>query len=71
VVPDGLRDLANVVLTPHVSGLSERSISRMTRHATDSVLRVLAHEPPPDSVVNPAALDHPRHRLPAPTLAAP
>jgi D-3-phosphoglycerate dehydrogenase len=68
-VPADLRGLANVVLTPHVGGLSERSIARMTRDATDSVLSVLAGAPPPGAVVNPAALDHPRHRAAATTFA--
>jgi phosphoglycerate dehydrogenase-like enzyme len=70
-VPVGLRNLANVVLTPHVGGLSDRSIARMTRDATDSVLRVLAGDPWDESIVNPAALHHPRHRVPAATLATP
>jgi phosphoglycerate dehydrogenase-like enzyme len=64
-VPTRLRDRPNVVLTPHVGGLSERSIIRMTRAATDSVLSVLAGTAPPHSVMNPAALDHPRHRAAA------
>jgi phosphoglycerate dehydrogenase-like enzyme len=59
-VPVGLRSLPNVVLTPHVGGLSERSIGRMTRDATDCVMKVLAGAPARDSVVNPIALDHPR-----------
>jgi phosphoglycerate dehydrogenase-like enzyme len=66
-VPSTLRDLPNVVLTPHIGGLSERSISRMTHDATRSVLAVLAGTAVPDSVVNPAALGHRRH---ATTLAA-
>lgn len=36
-----LLDLPNVVLTPHVGGLSARSIAEMTRRATASVLEVL------------------------------
>jgi phosphoglycerate dehydrogenase-like enzyme len=70
-VPAVLRSLPNVVLTPHVGGLSDRSIRRMTRDATGSVLDVLAGSPLPSSVVNPAAFDHPRQRAPSPALATP
>jgi phosphoglycerate dehydrogenase-like enzyme len=70
-VPAGLRGLTNVILTPHVGGLSERSIERMTREATDCVLRVLGGAPAPDAVVNPAALGHARQRRAAYTVAAP
>jgi D-3-phosphoglycerate dehydrogenase len=71
-VPAALRSLDNVVLTPHVGGLSERSIARMTRDATDSVLRILAGAPARDpSVVNPTALAHPRHRRASVNLATP
>jgi phosphoglycerate dehydrogenase-like enzyme len=38
--------LPNVVLTPHVAGLSERSVREMTRRATDAVLAVLAGREP-------------------------
>jgi phosphoglycerate dehydrogenase-like enzyme len=41
-----LRELPNVVLSPHVGGLSERSIQEMTRRATDAVLDVLAGREP-------------------------
>jgi phosphoglycerate dehydrogenase-like enzyme len=54
--PGGLAELPNVVLTPHVGGLSERSIRQMTALATDCVLRVLAGEPDPAWVANPAVL---------------
>jgi phosphoglycerate dehydrogenase-like enzyme len=38
--------LPNVVLTPHVGGVSERSVGEMTRRATDAVLAVLAGRRP-------------------------
>jgi phosphoglycerate dehydrogenase-like enzyme len=48
-----LLGLANVVLTPHVAGLSERSVAEMTRRATDAVLAALAGEEPPGLVRRP------------------
>jgi phosphoglycerate dehydrogenase-like enzyme len=55
-VPDGLTGLANVVLTPHIGGLSERSIARMTERATDHVLAVLDGRPDRECVANPEVL---------------
>jgi phosphoglycerate dehydrogenase-like enzyme len=39
--PTRLRELPNVILSPHVAGLSDRSVREMTRHATNAVLDVL------------------------------
>jgi phosphoglycerate dehydrogenase-like enzyme len=47
--------LRNVVLSPHVGGISERSVAEMTRRATASVLDVLQGRTPRD-VANPEAL---------------
>jgi phosphoglycerate dehydrogenase-like enzyme len=47
--------LPNVILTPHVAGLSERSVEEMTRRATAAVLDVLAGRVPAN-LVNPEAL---------------
>ncbi|WP_053226448.1 phosphoglycerate dehydrogenase [Solirubrobacter soli] len=47
-----LRALPNVVLSPHVAGLSDRSIHEMTRRATDVVLDVLAGREPADRVAS-------------------
>lgn len=52
----GLAGLPNVVLTPHIGGLSERSIALMTERATDHVLAVLAGRPERDGIANPAVL---------------
>jgi phosphoglycerate dehydrogenase-like enzyme len=51
--------LRNVVLTPHVGGLSERSIREMTARATRSVLDVL-HGRTPRDLANPAVVAHRR-----------
>jgi phosphoglycerate dehydrogenase-like enzyme len=55
-IPAAIRALPGVTLTPHVGGLSERSIRQMTALATDCVLRVLGGEPDPAWVANPAVL---------------
>ncbi len=55
--PDGseLIDLPNVLLSPHIGGLSHRAISAMTEMATTTVLAVLRGELPP-VVINRDAL---------------
>ncbi|MGH2744111.1 MAG: phosphoglycerate dehydrogenase [Gammaproteobacteria bacterium] len=50
-----LRKLPNVVLSPHIAGLSHASIALMTRQATKSILDTLAGRVTP-AVRNPAAL---------------
>jgi phosphoglycerate dehydrogenase-like enzyme len=50
-----LRALPNVVFTPHLGGVSERSVAEMTAQATDAVLAVLGGRVP-EGLVNPAAL---------------
>lgn len=48
--------LPNVVLSPHIAGLSEQSIEQMLSRATASVLDVLAGRTPAD-LANPEVLD--------------
>jgi phosphoglycerate dehydrogenase-like enzyme len=50
---------SRVVVTPHVAGLSDRSVDEMTRRATASVIEVLSDRRPRD-VANPAVFEHPR-----------
>jgi phosphoglycerate dehydrogenase-like enzyme len=50
-----LMDLPNVVVSPHVGGISTASLAEMTRRATESVIAVLAGGVP-DGLVNPAIL---------------
>jgi phosphoglycerate dehydrogenase-like enzyme len=55
-VPRVLADLSNVVLTPHIGGLSERSIASMTERATSHVLDALRGAPDASAVAKPAVL---------------
>lgn len=48
-----LMDLPNVVVSPHVGGLSTTSVAEMTRRATESVIDVLAGRVP-QGLANPA-----------------
>jgi len=47
---------SNVTFTPHIGGLSDRSIARMTEQATESVLAVLAGRPDRRTIANPDVL---------------
>ena len=49
----GLIDLPNVVLSPHIGGLSTRAIAEMSQRATRSVLHVLRGEHSPDAINEP------------------
>ena len=48
-------ELRNVVLSPHIAGISELSVEQMVQQATAAVLDVLAGRTP-DGLVNPEAL---------------
>jgi D-3-phosphoglycerate dehydrogenase len=50
-----LRDLPTVIMSPHIAGLSHRSIEAMTQQATRAVLDVLAGRLP-EHPVNPEAM---------------
>lgn len=54
----------NVILTPHMAGLSDGSMLRMGTGAAEEALRVLAGALPVN-LCNPEALDHYRQRFPA------
>jgi len=54
-----LRGLPNVVLTPHMGGVSERSVAEMTRRAVDAVLAALDGRAP-EGLVNGDVRVHPR-----------
>lgn len=56
--------LPNVIVTPHVAGISVRAQDAMLAMAVDSVLDVLAGRLPP-GIVNPDVLEGPRSRPPA------
>jgi lactate dehydrogenase-like 2-hydroxyacid dehydrogenase len=49
-VPEGLRDLPNVVLTPHIASATVETREAMTRVLVDNVLAFLRGEPLPNAV---------------------
>ncbi|MEQ8966947.1 MAG: phosphoglycerate dehydrogenase [Azospirillaceae bacterium] len=53
--PAAFEGIPNLVLSPHLGGLSHESIARMTASATDSVLAVLSGRLP-ETAINAAAL---------------
>ncbi len=50
-----LRELENVVMTPHIAGQTEEAMVRMSTGAAENILRVLRGEMP-DNIVNPEVL---------------
>lgn len=56
-----LLELPNVLVSPHIAGLSTGSIRRMTAEATRNLLDVLRGRPRPEVVANPDVLGHRRY----------
>jgi phosphoglycerate dehydrogenase-like enzyme len=56
-IPPALFVLPNLILTPHIGGLSERSVASMTERATSHVLDALSGAPDAAVVANSAVLD--------------
>ncbi|HYM09811.1 MAG TPA: phosphoglycerate dehydrogenase, partial [Bryobacterales bacterium] len=54
-----LRPLENVVLTPHIAGITHQASERIAQRTFDNVQAYAARRAPPD-LVNPAAADRPR-----------
>lgn len=57
-VSPALAELGNVVLSPHVGGLSERSVATMTEQATEHVLQALQGRLDPAALANPDVSEH-------------
>ena len=53
-----LRDLDNVLLSPHCAGVSKKAVSLMLNRCVDSILEIKeGRKPPSDLLLNPAVLD--------------
>ena len=59
-----LLTLPNVVLTPHLAGLSTTSVAEMTARAATSVVDVVQGREPAD-LANPSVSTHPFRRFPS------
>jgi len=51
---DPILELENVIITPHVGGISDKAVTNLRRLATEEVARVLRGEPPKHPVTAPA-----------------
>jgi D-3-phosphoglycerate dehydrogenase len=55
-----LKELANVILTPHTAALTKECVLRLALEATHSAIDVLNGKKPSEGVVNPEVLTQPR-----------
>jgi len=55
-----LKELDNVILTPHTAGLTREMVVRLAVEAVKSAVGVLDHKKPAEGIVNPEVLAHPR-----------
>ncbi|MGI9390738.1 MAG: NAD(P)-dependent oxidoreductase [Boseongicola sp.] len=55
--------MSNVILTPHMAGITDESMMRMGQGVLDHVKRLLVDQPP-EPLINPAALQRFRERFP-------
>jgi D-3-phosphoglycerate dehydrogenase len=56
-----LKELENIILTPHSAALTQECVVRLAIEAVQSALAVLRGEKP-EGIVNPEAFSHPRWR---------
>jgi D-3-phosphoglycerate dehydrogenase len=56
-----LKELENIILTPHSAALTQECVVRLAVEAVQSCLAVLRGEKP-EGIVNPEAFQHPRWR---------
>ena len=54
-----IKDLENIILTPHTAALTQECVLRLAVEAAQSALAVL-HGEKPEGIVNPEAFSHPR-----------
>lgn len=55
-----LKELDNVILTPHAAGLTREMVVRLAVEAAKSAVAVLSQRKPAEGIVNPEVLNHPR-----------
>jgi D-3-phosphoglycerate dehydrogenase len=55
-----LKELDNVILTPHTAALTKECVIRLAVEATQTAIDVLNGKKPPEGIVNPEVFNHPR-----------